>query len=465
MRISTSMIYSLGTTSVQNHVSELYKIQNQMSSGKRITTPSDDPLAAARVLEISQSKSAAEQYQVNGTAATSALQSQEATLAQISSVLNDVRALAVQAGDASLTKNDKLAVATELEGKYNYLIGLANTSENGKYLFSGFRGETQPFSETSPGVIAYNGDQGRRLVQVSASRQVPVSNSGVDIFQRIKNGNGDFEVAAATNKGTGVAAPGSVLNPTLWDAAGNTKDYKVVFAEDTSATPGPSVYTYDIVTTSATTINGVAYAAGDSLLKGSSLVAPFPTGSAPTLSATGGPTYPRAYIPGATISFKNVAGDTNPSAWDLGVEFSITGTPSSTPTTGTVIAPDTFTLKGSTNSQDIFATIHNLVGALRTSGGAALSNTVMNTLANLTQAEDAVLTATADVGVIMKEVDSHSGANEDAVLQYKTTISKLEDVDFAQAATDLALRNTNLEAAQKSFLTVSGLSLFNYIRP
>ncbi len=457
MRISTSMIYSLGTTSVQNHVSELFKIQGQISSGKRITTPSDDPLAAARVLEIGQSQSAAEQFQVNGTAATSALQAQEGTLQQISSILQDVRALAVQAGDASLTANDKLAVATELQGKYDYLLGLANTSENGKYLFSGFKGETQPFSETSPGVVSYNGDQGSRLIQVSPSRQVPVSASGVDLFQRIKNGNGDFEVLAASNKGTGVATPGSVLNSTLWNAAGNTKDYKVVFAEDTSATPGPSIYTYDIVTTSNTTINGVAYAAGTSLLTNAA--------SNPTLSATGGPAYPRTYVPGGAISFKRVAGDTNPNPWDLGIEMSVSGTPSSNPTTGTVITPDTFTVKGSANNQDIFATIHNLVAALKTKGAAPLSNTVMNTLANLTQAEDAVNTQTANVGVTMKEVESHAGANEDAVLQYKTTISKLEDVDIAQAATDLALRTTNLEAAQKSFLTVSGLSLFNFIHP
>ncbi|MCE9633566.1 MAG: flagellar hook-associated protein FlgL [Methylophilales bacterium] len=462
MRISTSMIYTLGTTSVQGHVSELYKLQNQLSSGKRITTPSDDPLAAARVLEISQAKSTAEQYQVNGAAATSALQSQAATLQSISEVLNDIRTLAVQAGDGALSKNDQLAVATEIEGKYTYLLGLANTSENGKYLFSGFKGETQPFSETSPGVVAYNGDQGSRLIQVSSSRQVPVSSPGVDIFQRIKNGNGDFAVSAdpavtgTVNQGTGVATPGSVLNNTLWNAAGNTKDYKVLFAQDT--TIAPPVTTYDIVTNSATTINGVAYAAGTSLLTNAA--------SAATASATGGPRYTRVYTDNAAISFKSLAGDTNPNAWDLGIQFNVSNSPTSTPTTSIpVTAPDVFTVKGSVNNQDIFATIHNLIGALRTTGGAQLANHVMGTLANLTQAEDAVLTADAAVGVIMKEVDSHASANEDAVVQYKTTISGLEDLDYAQASTDLALRQTNLEAAQKSFLTVQALSLFNFIHP
>jgi flagellar hook-associated protein 3 FlgL len=245
------------------------------------------------------------------------------------------------------------------------------------------------------------------------------------------------------------------LNAALWNAAGNTKDYRVVFAEDSSNSPGPSVYTYDIVTNSATTINGVAYAAGRSLLTGAA--------SAPTLSATGGPTYPRTYIPGATISFKNVTGDTNPNAWDLGAEFSISGTPSSNPTLGAVIAPDTFTLKGSSNNQDLFATIHSLVGALRNTSGAALSNHVMSTLNNLTQAEDVVLTAIAEVGVTMKEVESQSDVSEDLVVQYKTTISDIEDLDYAEAISALTLRQSNLEASQKSFLTISGLSLFNYI--
>lgn len=461
MRISTSMVYNLGGKAVQSQMSDLYKLQGQLSSGKRITTPSDDPLASARVLEVHQSQSTTEQLSTNADYASSALEAQEAALGRVSDLLGEVRALGVYAGNSSLSLTDRQALAASLKAKYTELIGLANTQDNGKYLFSGYQGETQPFSEISPGIVAYNGDEGARLIQVTPSRQVPVSSAGVDVFQRVRNGNGELFVSAdpaitgVTNTGTGVATPTELLDPTLWNATGNTKDYSVVFAQDT--TVQPPVVTYDIVANVATTVNAVAYAAGDSLLTGAPSLA--------TASTGGGPRYPRAYTEGTAISFKFVAGDTNPdTAWDLGIEFSVKGTPTSTPTDSIpVTLSDTFTVKDSVADQDIFNTIYKLVDLLEGGSPTQIGNGVMTLLEDLTQAEETVMSALTTVGVTLQEVDSHKGTNEDLILQYKTTISDLSDLDYASAITDLTLRQANLTASQKSFLAVQNLSLFNFI--
>lgn len=473
MRISTNMIYELGGTAVGKQQASLYKLQQQISSGKRVNTPSDDPLASARVLDINQSKSVTEQLSTNAGYATSALEAQESALGNISDLLSKMRTQGVYAGNVSLAEPDRKILAAGLRSQYAELMSLVNTQDNGKYLFSGYRGETQPFSESTPGVVNYNGDEGQRLIQVTPSRQVPISVAGIEMFQRIKNGNGTFAISGdpsitgVTNSGTGVATPGNLLDPTKWDAAtipnqttapfsaGNPGPggFRVVFNKDTAVSP--SVTTYDIVAiTNGTVVNGITYNAGDSLLTGAA--------SATAVDpATGATVYPADYTEGAAIQFSggptssvNSPHTANVNTWDLGAEFSVSGAPSS---------GDTFTIRDSVRDQDIFSTVYNLIDALETTAGAQLSNHVMTFLQDLDQALESVLTGITSVGTYLAEVEAHKSNNDDLVLQYTSEISDLEDLDYAEALTDLSLRQANLTASQKSFLAVQGLSLFNYI--
>lgn len=428
MRISTSMIYELGGVAVQTQQSGLFKLQQQLSSGKKVLTPSDDPLAAARTVEIAQSKSVAEQLSVNGDYATSALQAQEGALGSISDLLSQLKTQGVYAGNPSLAQSDRKILAADFRAKYAELLSLVNTQDNGKYLFSGFKGETQPFSESTPGVVTYNGDQGQRLIQVSPSRQVPVSAAGSEVFQRISNGNGTFYVSAdptvtgTTNTGTGVASPGSLLDAAKWQAGSG--DISIVF--DVNSAVQPPSTTYDIVDN----------VSGNSLLTG---------------AAAGAGPYSRTYTSGTTISLSQTAAP----AFDLGAELSITGSPA----TG-----DKFKIKDSVPNKDIFKTVYNMITALEQTSGAQLSNHVMTFLQDLDLAAESTLKAITNVGATMAEVDAHKNNNENLVVQYKTDISHLEDLDYATATTDYALRQANLQAAMQSFTKVQGLSLFNYIQ-
>ncbi|GBG15818.1 flagellar hook-associated protein 3 FlgL [Novimethylophilus kurashikiensis] len=436
MRISTNMIYDIGTRGVQSQTADLLKIQQQMSTGRRVLTPSDDPIAASRVLDVSQSQSTTEQFTRNGQSATDSLGLQDSILDSVNTLLQNVRVLAVNAGNPGLSSADRKSLASELQSDYNQLLGFANTTDgNGQYIFSGFKGNTQAFSETTPGSVAYNGDQGQRQIQISASRQVPVSSSGAQVFQQILNGNGTFVTAqamagsVATNTGTGVISPGVVLNPAAWNNPANSQDFTIKFNVDT--TQVPSVTTYDIVDN----------VSGNSLLTG---------------AASGAGPYPRTYTSGSTISLKTVSPpDTNPTPFDFGAELSISGDPA----TG-----DTFTVKASTN-QDIFTTLNDLITSLTTShySNAAITNNNNTALSNIASAEENILKIRASVGASMKEVDTQSSVNDDLVLQYQTTRSNLQDLDYTKAISDMTMKQTALEAAQKSFIKVQGLSLFNYI--
>ena len=243
MRISTSMIYDQGVNSINQQYGDLVKLQQQLSTGRRVLTPADDPIASARALQVAQSQSVNAQYMLNGQHAQSSLELEESVLTQVTGLLQDARVLAVNAGNPSLSDSDRTSLAVDLQGRYAQLLGLANTTDgNGLYLFSGYKGTTQPFSETGSGGVSYNGDQGQRRVQVSASRQIAVSSSGAEVFQLIKSGNGTFATAAAgINTGTGIVSQGVVLDAALWNAAGNNQDFTIRFDVTGGAT------TYDIV--------------------------------------------------------------------------------------------------------------------------------------------------------------------------------------------------------------------------
>lgn len=434
MRISTNMIYELGGSAVSRQQSGLFKLQGQLSSGKRIATPSDDPLASARVLEINQSKSVSTQLSTNADFARSALEAQESALGNISDLLTRVRTQGVYAGNPALTHEDRKVLASELRAQYAELLSLVNTQDNGRYLFSGFHGDTQPFSELTPGVVTYNGDQGQRLIQVTPSRQVPVSEAGVELFQRIRNGNGTFfvsgdpNVTTVTNTGTGVATPGVLLDKTKWADPANNRDFNVVFHVDSTVVPPAT--TYDIVDN----------VSGDSMLTGA------PAAPGPHL---------RTYTPGTAISLKTIAPpDTTLTPFDFGAELSVSGAPAD---------GDTFTLKASVADQDVFSTLYKLISALETTSGAQLSNHVMTFLQDVDLALESVLRGITTVGTHLAEVEAHKNNNEDLILQYQKNISELEDLDYAKASTELSLRLANLQASQKSFLAVQNLSLFNFI--
>jgi flagellar hook-associated protein 3 FlgL len=434
IRVASVTLFEQGVFNLQKGQADMFRTQDQIATGRRVRTPADDPVAAARSLEVEQSQAVNEQYIRNSDSAQSALGLSENALTSVTRLLQDVRTLAVNAGDGALSGNELRSIATELRGRYQELLGLANSTDgNGQYLFSGYQGFTRPFAETAPGSVSYFGDQGARLIQISASRQVPISEAGSDIFQAIRNGNGTFVTAApAANTGTGVVSPGTLTDPAAWNAAGNPRDFTIVFHVDSAV--NPPVTTYDIVDN----VNNVSLTTG---------LAPAP-----------GP-YLRTYTDGGAIDLRRqVPPDTNPAAFDYGAQITIDGAPAS---------GDTFTLQASTN-EEVFTTLHDFIEALesaqRTSAGnARLANDINTALSNLDRGIDNLLTVRAAIGTRMRETDDTQASQRDLVGQYQDTLSELRDLDYAKAISDLARQQLTYEAAQKSFARVQGLSLFEYI--
>ena len=399
MRISTSTIYNANVSLLNQQQAQLLHTQQQISTQRRILTPADDPIASARALDVSQADASNSQYATNRNAALHSTSMSEGVLQSVTSLLQDVRTIAVNAGSGALNNSDKLTLATDLSGRLEDLLALANSTDGvGNYLFSGFQGRTLPFANSSTGV-QYQTDDGQRMIQVSSSRQLAASDSGADIFMRIKNGNGTFIAqAASANVGSGIASSGAVTNPAL--LTGN--NYQVTFSVAAGVT------TYGVTNTTPGALVPVPVAAGT------------------------------PYVSGQLISFD-------------GLQLDVTGAPAN---------GDVFTVAPSTN-ESIFTTISNLITALKTpsSPGGAIATAING----LDRGLDNVLTVRALLGTRLNELDALQSAGENIGLQYKQTLSQLQDVDYNKAISELTQQKTSLEAAQKSFLAVSGLSLFNYM--
>jgi flagellar hook-associated protein 3 FlgL len=143
-----------------------------------------------------------------------------------------------------------------------------------------------------------------------------------------------------------------------------------------------------------------------------------------------------------------------------GMQISLSGNPA---------AGDEFTISPSKN-ESLFKVMGDLIQALRTQSpegdgatGGLLTSAISKAMSGLDRGLDKVLTARASLGARMNELDSLQATGEDLALQYKQTLSTLQDLDYNKAVSDLNRQTTSLTAAQKSFKQVADLSMFNYM--
>lgn len=400
MRISTNTFFETGASRLGDLQTGLAKTQEQISTGRRILTPSDDPVAAAQALELTQAKEINAQLAVNRRGAQHNLNMQEKALQSVTTLIQDVQTMTVAAGSGTLDNQQRQFMATELRGRLDDLLGLANTKDGaGSYLFSGFQSTLQPFS-TVAGGVQYNGDQGQRTLQVGPQRMLTTSAPGSAVFEGISTGNGNFTASAAdTNTGSGIIAAGA-----NGAAAPPSTTYEIRFTS-------PTEYdVYDMGTDPATQMSTA-----------------------------------NAYVSGQAISVG-------------GHELQISGAPANGDAFS--LAPST---KQSvfTTLNNLIAVLEAPVNG--NADRAALANGLSAASNNLSNALDKVLTTRASVGARLREVDALDEQGTDRDIQYSKTLAELQELDYTKAITDLTKQKIILEAAQQSFVKTAGLSLFNFI--
>jgi len=161
--------------------SRLNQTQLQMNAQKKILTPSDDPAAASRIIDLNQSIKQTEQYQSNNDTARQRLTLEDTVLQSATDILQQINELSIQ-GLSDTNSAARPTIAAEMTGLNQQLLGLANTKNaNGEYLFSGFKSTTQPFTQNA-GAYSYVGDTNQRSIQIGETWQIADGDYGSNVF-------------------------------------------------------------------------------------------------------------------------------------------------------------------------------------------------------------------------------------------------------------------------------------------
>lgn len=399
MRISTQAFYASSIAGMLDQQSALSKIQGQVASGRRVSTPADDPIGAVHILELERAQAESDQFRSNSDVLRSRLNLEEQALADVGSILHRARELVVQAANTgTLSDNDRRSIGIELASRLEELQDIANRKDsNGEYLFSGYSTLTQPFARNTAGGVLYAGDQGTRVLQVGPTQKVRDGHSGSAVFMDIAEGNGTFTTAAdAVNTGNGIIDAGSIVAGSAWVA----DDYTLSF---TTAT---------------------AWEVRDGL---GNLV-------------TGG-----AYAAGSAIAFN-------------GVQVTVSGTPAA----GDSFAIDESRSEDVFTTLQKIVTALN-TPASTPAAKAQLSSALNGSLQQIDQTQDHFLGIRAETGARLSLLDEADSARDALSIDIQSSLSDLRDLDYAEALTRMNQRLVGLQAAQLSYSKISQLSLFNYL--
>lgn len=253
MRISDAQRFDQAITSFFRLQQNVSTFQTQISSGKKINKPSDDPVAAAQILLISERVAATSQFSRNADLADLHLSQQESAIASANDAMQRIRELTIRGKTTTLTQADRRSIATEIQQRQNEILSLTNSRNSaGEFIFSGSLVDTQAFSVDANGNGVYNGDQTNREIKISEFRSIEEGFTGFDAFANIRNGNGTYVTdLAAANSGSGQIIPGGVVDKSAYQA----HDFRIVFTSATS---------FDVIndTLGATVLAGQSYADG-----------------------------------------------------------------------------------------------------------------------------------------------------------------------------------------------------------
>lgn len=269
MRVSTSQIYNIANIGMRDAQVAVDKTNQQISSGKRVLSPADDPVAATAILMLNQELARTTQFTKNIDTADNNLSLEDTTLQSVVSLVQRLKELTVSSGNtAVLTPSDYKALAAEVDSRLGELMNLQNTrNSSGQYIFAGFQSQTQPFVNNGGGNYAYQGDEGQLSVQASTTVTVAVSDSGKKIFMDIPASHNTFNTrASASNQATppAVISVGDVYDQTAFDKL-FPEDMLVTFNANSAVNPPSPNYTITERSSGKVLIDKQVYVSGQDI--------------------------------------------------------------------------------------------------------------------------------------------------------------------------------------------------------
>lgn len=179
MRVTDKMNFDQVTRNLQKNRTEMADLQNQAATQKKVTKPSDDPIASARILSMRSDDKTYQQFQKNMHHARSLLEATDTSLGEMSEVLMRLKELAIQqANDAGASPETRRVVAEEVAQSFNQVIQIGNRKLGERYIFAGQKTTTSPFNQGGD----YQGDDGDLKVQIHKDSFISANLPGDRVF-------------------------------------------------------------------------------------------------------------------------------------------------------------------------------------------------------------------------------------------------------------------------------------------
>jgi flagellar hook-associated protein 3 FlgL len=401
MRISTGQMFQQNTTSILNNQSATNKTLQQLTTGKRVNTAGEDPVASIAIDNLKQKNTQVNQYTKNIDYANNHLSLSESKLGSADTLMTSMRALFIQGNNGSLTAADRQIIADEMKGSMKELLAIANTQdESGNYMFAGYKTNSQPFAFDTSGTMVYSGDSGKRTSNVASGVQVDINAPGDSTFMKAANPMGDYGVNYLAGQQGGFTV----------DSA------KIVNA----GTHIPDTYTF----------NFIPNAPGVDLQ---------------VLNSSAG-------LVTTVVNF-----DANTPVSFNGIEVKLAGVPvagdSFTMQPGSEVSIfDTF--------NKAIALLEDPLGSNSPQGQSKLAQL----LNDIDSGQNQVSIARSKAGTSLRNLESISASHDEEKIVNASALSLLEDLDYSVAITEYEKHKLALNAVASVFSQVGSTSLFDYLR-
>jgi flagellar hook-associated protein 3 FlgL len=202
MRVASKSVYDAARFNVANSQEQLYKANQVVATGKRITALSDDPVGLTQSLHIKSALSNLEQLGHNISMGKSWLTASESALSQAQDIVSDARALCVQMVSGTIDLSQQAPAATIVQNHIDEIVTLGNTEINGQYVFAGWKTDTVPFGQDG----TYYGDNNAFTIKIGNDTTIEIGADGEAIFQDLFTTLSDLKDALEGNDVEGIRA-------------------------------------------------------------------------------------------------------------------------------------------------------------------------------------------------------------------------------------------------------------------
>lgn len=195
MRVTDGAIRNSTLRGLEANNSRLQALNEQMSTGRQITKPSDDPSGTVRALQLRGDLKRNTQYASSAGDALGWMSTADSTYRQLVTIAQKAQTLTVQAlNQGTSTGDSNGAIGDEIDAIRSQMISLANTTYNGRPVFGGTTANSTAYTDNGDGTVTYNGDAGTVMRQVGDTTTVQVNQNGPQIFGDVSTGSSIFDL-------------------------------------------------------------------------------------------------------------------------------------------------------------------------------------------------------------------------------------------------------------------------------